>query len=274
MGRYITNSILGLMALTAIAAALFDVSAGFFKWNVQLSDSYKITLLLLAVGALLLFMFQVRDDSKDAKEKIGLILSTVGTQKVRTFSSRDEWLQLMADEAAKADSVSTQHFSEPPSVLGGKSDEYFRRVNSRIKHNPNHTYRRAASIEGEAKVRWFFETIYDLYESDNFSLGVTSTSHRDLPLNCFEISRIGSSYSTFVFSSVPLTGAISAFLVKDEEAGRVALASFDEMWHYCRKLKEGRFVNWPEIDKLAKEFNLENSQEYKKLTSKKSEKTA
>lgn len=269
MGRLITNWILVLMGIAAIAIALIDVAALVFHWNELLSAEHKISILLLSMGALLLFLFQSRDDSKDAKDKLELVLSAVGARKIRTFGTRDEWLSVMTENDSKADSVSTQHFSEPPSILGGKSDEYFTRTNARIKNNPNHVYRRAASTGGAEKVLWFFDTIHDLYECDNFSLAVSAISHRSLPLNCFSISKMGPTYVTFVFSSVPLTGAVSAFMIEDRDIGLIALASFDEMWHRCCKLKEGRSINWPELTKLAEEFELESSEVYRRLLSRK-----
>ena len=65
------------MGLTAIAIALIDIAALIFHWSEPVSTEHKISILLLSMGALLLFLFQYRDDSKDAKNKLDLVLSAV-----------------------------------------------------------------------------------------------------------------------------------------------------------------------------------------------------
>jgi hypothetical protein len=185
---------------------------------------------------------------------------------VEVFSTRDQWLQKMIELGVNSPFVVTLHYSDPPSILGGRSNEYFEKLHEAVRQRPLEiVYRRVATLSSPEKAKWLLRTVHEMCDCANFSLGYVDVDHRQTPLLCLEVGQDRGVYYTFVFSTVPPAGTVSAVLVRDNAVGQAALAAFERIWENSQKLKEGLAINKHGIQELAQKQDILQSEEYRAI---------
>jgi hypothetical protein len=265
-----------LLATAALVISIVEIALSAFGIAPHLSVSIQLSgmtaLLAAYIGYVVVMYYRT-------ESKLNDVLSLAKKKDVWTFVSRDKWLKAMTDCAIRADAVCTQHYSDPPGTWG-KSTTYFEQIHEHIKRNPRQNYKRICTVGDREKAHWIFGTIFDLAGNDNFSVAVTPLDrqslalvpidHNSCTLNCYEICRRGGEFQVFVFSTPPRTGEVKAFLIHDNLAGQAAQDAFESSWSRAMKIKEGHVIEWHNIQRLARQFDLENDAVYLKLLSRKS----
>jgi hypothetical protein len=261
--------VVGATALAVLGLSLHDMFSGLIGGKEFLSESKKIGAIEIMLSVYVLYVLV---KNLGFESKLDDLLNTADKKDILTYDSRDKWLQEMAGCATSGGAISTQHFSDPPEMVGGKSKEYFAQVHRYVKKHPKTTYRRICSVGaedgGRQKAIWIFETVLSLISADNFSLAVVNLDHKRYLLNCYEICRTGNHYRVFVFTSPPSHGEVKAFLIQDDKAGHAAQGAFDALWDASPKLKNGHNIDWNLLRELAERFKLQDDPSYLKLAAK------
>lgn len=246
-------------AFVAVVLAVVDVFAKTF----DIPLGVYLSCILFVLGAHLSYVYA---RTEDLQRRTSLIERRMAGATVEVFRTRDEWLQRMIELGVNSPFIATLHYSDPPSLLGGRSDEYFRRLKAAIcRRTPGIVYRRVATASTPEKVRWLLKHVQELWDCPNFSLAYIDVDHRTTPLLCIEVGQDRGVHYTFSFSTVPTTGTVSAVLVRDDAVGQSALSAFERIWEKSYKLKEGNVVNEQAIQKLAEHYKLLESDEYRAI---------
>lgn len=260
------RKLLGIATVAAILAAVVTAVLGIvdvFARTVDIPPAIYFSCLLLVLGAHLSYVYA---QTEVLEHRTSVMERRMTGATVEVFENRDEWLQRMIELGVNSPFVATLHYSDPPALLGGRSDEYFRRLNASVRRRQTAmVYRRVATVSSPEKARWLLRTVRELRDCPNFSLSWIDVDHRTTPLLCMEVGQDSGVHYTFVFSTVPTGGAVSAVLVRDNAVGQAALSAFERIWDKSHKLMEGRAVNAAVIRQLAERFNLLQSDEFKEL---------
>jgi Co/Zn/Cd efflux system component len=123
--RYILEATLvGVVAVAILLFSLFELYSRLVGAPNYSSDSVKLEAIGALLGGYVCFILMKYCASES---KLDSVLDLAEKKGVWTFISRDKWLNAMIDCARRADAVSTQHYSDPP-TLSKNSVRYFNAI--------------------------------------------------------------------------------------------------------------------------------------------------
>ena len=108
-------------AVVAVVLAVVDVFAKTF----DIPLGVYLSCILFVLAAHLSYVYA---RTEDLQRRTLLIERRMAGATVEVFRTRDEWLQRIIELGTNSPFIATLHYSDPPSLLGGRSDEYFRRL--------------------------------------------------------------------------------------------------------------------------------------------------
>ncbi len=257
---------LRIAAMVAVVGAFVATVLGFADIIIdrfELPLRVYLSCLLFVLGTLLSYIYT---RTEALHRHTSLIERRMSGATVETFHTRDTWLQRMIELGVKSPFVDTLHYSDPPSILGGRSAEYFQRLHRAVSRRAAPMiYRRVATVSNPEKARWLLETVDELRDCQNFSLAFVDLDHQKFPLLCMEVGKDNGVYYTFFFTTVPPTGAVTAVLVRDNAVGEWARAEFERIWGGSHKLKEGAAIHRQTVREFAQLYDILQSKEYRAL---------
>lgn len=263
-----SSKILKLTTFIAIASAIVMAVLGIvsqFYPPIQSRIEWYVSILLLIFAAMLTYLYS---RIELIENRTDLIVRKLGVQAIEVFRTRDELFSRMTDISIGSQAISTLMFSDPPDVIGGQMENYFKKVGIYIRKTPTMIFRRISTLGDNRKIKWILEILNEMFETHNFSLAYINIDHKNTPLLCAHIIEKNKEFYTFVFHTVPASGNVCAFLIRNNEVGRVALDYFNGLWEKSPKLMEGKQINMKEVEELAKGFCIEDSKEYVKFKEK------
>jgi len=250
--------------LSAIVMAVLGIISQFYP-PIHARIEWYMNILLLVFAAMLTYLY---DMIESIENRSRLIVNKLGVESIKIFRNREELFSKMREVTIGSQAVCTQMFSDPPTEIGGEMEEYFKKVGDYIKRNDRVIFKRIATVGNDRKARWIMKLLSEVIGLHNFSLAYIDIDHRKTPLLCVHLVEKDGKFFTFIFHTVPPTGDVYAFLVESSEVGKVVLDYFNGLWERSPKLMEGRQIHEDEIKKLAEQYKIEDSQEYKELEKK------
>jgi len=250
--------------LSAVVMAALGIISQFYP-PIHTRIEWYISILLLVFAAMLTYLYN-RIEAIENRSR--LIVDKLGLEDIKIFRNREELFSKMIDVTIGSQAVCTQMFSDPPAEISVQMENYFRKVGAYTKRNPKMVFRRIVTLGNARKVKWIMELLSEMIGLQNFSLAYIDVDHKKTPLLCVHLVEKEGKLFTFIFHTIPATGNVYAFLIESSEVGKVVLDYYNGLWERSPKLMEGRQIYEDAIRKLAKQYGIENSQEYVKLKEK------
>lgn len=249
----VTNTLLCVAALGTSVVTLVGILLP--QWQIR-SEVY-LALFLMISAAILGYMIR---HTESLDKKLEQLYSRAAA--VEVFRSIDEFAARLTAITPQSHRVSTQMFSDAPQNVARSYDKYFKETHRALKDGKIRSFRRIASTGNAAKVRWLLGILADLSSVEGFSLAIADAAHDATPMTALHVCETPAAVYTFVFSTVPASGVMNAFMVESRDVGTSVRQTYDVLWERARKLKEGNRIHFDAVAELAAAYDLTDSPEY------------
>lgn len=259
MGNIVLRVTNILLCVAALGTAVVTV-VGIFLPPVQMRQEVYLALFLTISAAILGYMIR---HSESVDKRLEQLASRAAA--VEVYRSIDEWAARITAITPQSHRVSTQMFSDAPQRVARSYEKYFKETHRALKDGKIRSFRRIASTGNATKVRWLLATLADLSSVEGFSLAVADIAHDSTPLTALHVCETPAAVYTFVFSTVPASGVMNAFMVENRDVGASVCQTYDVLWERARKLKEGNRIHFDAVAELAAAYDLTDSPEYARV---------
>lgn len=226
-----------------------------------ISPEVQLSVFLTLISALLLYLMKIVEQVRTKVDS--LEISSQRTAPV-VYQNQKEFFEALLKHSLKSDKIYTHMLSVPPQDLGEHATAYFTGVHNAIKRKKFSIFHRIASVHSEKKARWVLETILELKDADSFSLAIQYVKDK-YPQPSIHLALGNSVNEVFVWAAMGSGGFGRGFLINDIEVAEIMKQEHEREFHNSIALKSGSVLHWKNLDKLAEEYNLIESECYKQL---------